>query len=238
MRTNDKVLLENINDYFSHKGMAPNLIDDIKENLRNDLKRSESKDEDYLDYRGKSPAQIILIIQRNLFGLQTNPVIFFIMNFILISYLYDKQYVPFQAATAISIFYCIIIFPLSIFINIRIDKKKFLYSNRFEMILGYIVAIIALILIIMRAFNLNWGIIPITIYSHQVVFFIGIILSLIGVFFKKIEYTAIGLLFCQKTIDAVVTKPEIAQIISLIIWIMIVALIVFYTIKLSSMTMV
>lgn len=55
MRTNDKVLLENINDYFSHKGMAPNLIDDIKENLRNDLKRSESKDEDYLDYRGKSP---------------------------------------------------------------------------------------------------------------------------------------------------------------------------------------
>ena len=146
------------------------------------------------------------------------------MNFILISYLYDKQYVPFQAAT-ISIFYCIIIFPLSIFINIRIDKKKFLYSNRFEMILGYIVAIIALILIIMRAFNLNWGIIPITIYSHQVVF-IGIILSLIGVFLK-IEYT-IGLLFCQKTIDAVVTKPEIAQIISLIIWIMIVALIVLY----------
>ena len=94
------------------------------------------------------------------------------------------------------------------------------------MILGYIVAIIALILIIMRAFNLNWGIIPITIYSHQVVF-IGIILSLIGVFLK-IEYTAIGLLFCQKTIDAVVTKPEIAQIISLIIWIMIVALIVLY----------
>ena len=106
------------------------------------------------------------------------------MNFILISYLYDKQYVPFQAATTISIFYCIIIFPLSIFINIRIDKKKFLYSNRFEMILGYIVAIIALILIIMRAFNLNWGIIPITIYSHQVVF-IGIILSLIGVFLKN-----------------------------------------------------
>ena len=32
MRTNDKVLLENINDYFSHKGMSPNLIDDIKEN--------------------------------------------------------------------------------------------------------------------------------------------------------------------------------------------------------------
>lgn len=125
MRTNDKVLLENINDYFSHKGMAPNLIDDIKENLRNDLKRSESKDEDYLDYRGKSPAQIILIIQRNLFGLQTNPVIFFIMNFILISYLYDKQYVPFQAATAISIFYCIIIFPLSILLIFVLIRRSF-----------------------------------------------------------------------------------------------------------------
>ena len=29
MRTNDKYLLENINDYFI-QGMAPNLIDDIK----------------------------------------------------------------------------------------------------------------------------------------------------------------------------------------------------------------
>ena len=42
MRTNDKVLLENINDYFN-KGMAPNLIDDIKENLRNDLKSLNQK---------------------------------------------------------------------------------------------------------------------------------------------------------------------------------------------------
>ena len=90
-----------------------------------------------------------MIIQRNLFGLQTNPVIFFIMNFILISYLYDKQYVPFQAAT--KNFYILLYnhFSINDFINIRIDKKKFLYSNRFEMILGYIVAIIALILIIM-----------------------------------------------------------------------------------------
>lgn len=236
MRTNDKVLLENINDYFSHKGMAPNLIDDIKENLRTDLKKSETKDQDYLEYRGKSPAQIILIIQRNLFGLQLNPVIFFIMNFILISYLYDKQYVPFQAATAISIFYCIVILPITIFINIRIDRKKYLYSNRFEIIIGYGIAVIALILIIMRAFYFTWGIVPITIYSHQFVFFVGIIFSLTGLFIKKIEYTGIGLLFCQKTIDAVLTKPEIAQIASLIIWILIVVLVVFYTVRLSSRT--
>ena len=38
MRTNDKVLLENINDYFSHKGMSPHLIDDIKENIDKILK--------------------------------------------------------------------------------------------------------------------------------------------------------------------------------------------------------
>ncbi|MDU3557856.1 MAG: hypothetical protein E7F69_11010, partial [Staphylococcus epidermidis] len=99
MRTNDKVLLENINDYFSHKGMSPHLIDDIKEKYRQDIKKSEEKDQDYIEYRGKSPAQLILTIQRNLFALQLNPMIFFIINFILISYLYDKQYVPFQAIT-------------------------------------------------------------------------------------------------------------------------------------------
>lgn len=38
MRTNDKVLLENINDYFSHKGMSPHLIDDIKKNIDKILK--------------------------------------------------------------------------------------------------------------------------------------------------------------------------------------------------------
>ena len=43
MRTNDKVLLENINDYFTHKGMSPHLIDDIKEKYRQDIKKSEEK---------------------------------------------------------------------------------------------------------------------------------------------------------------------------------------------------
>ncbi len=43
------------------------------------------------------------MIQRNLFALQMNPVIFFIINFILISYLYDKQYVQFQAITGMSL---------------------------------------------------------------------------------------------------------------------------------------
>lgn len=43
MRSNDKLLLENVNDYFTHKGMPPKLIDDIKENISNDFKKSEEK---------------------------------------------------------------------------------------------------------------------------------------------------------------------------------------------------
>ena len=54
---------------------CPKLIDDIKENIRNDFKNLKKK-QDYLDFRGKTTAQIILIIQRNLFGLQLNPIIF------------------------------------------------------------------------------------------------------------------------------------------------------------------
>ena len=211
MRTNDKVLLENINDYFSHKGMSPNLIDDIKEKFRSDIKKSEEKDQDYIEYRGKSPAQIILTIQRNLFALQLNPVIFFIINFILISYLYDKQYVQFQAITGISLFYCIVIFPITIILYTRIARKNYLYSNKYEMWVGIVIAIIALILVIMQGFHFNWAIIPINIYG-------------------------IGLLFCQKTIDAMITNPEIAQFFSLAIWILLVVLIIFYTIKLSART--
>ena len=84
MRPNDKILLENIDDYFTHKGLPSNIIDDIEEKYRHDLAKSEAKNEDYIEYRGKSPAQIILTIQRNIFGLQINPAIFFIINFVLI----------------------------------------------------------------------------------------------------------------------------------------------------------
>src|SRR5699024_11952463 len=79
---------------FTHKGLSPNLIDDIKGKLKKELKKSEAQDLDYIEYRRKSPAEIILTIQRNLFTLQLNPIVFFIINFILLSYLYDKQYVP------------------------------------------------------------------------------------------------------------------------------------------------
>ncbi len=97
MRPNDRTLLENVEDYFTHKGVSPSLIDDVKENLRKDIQKSEAEDKDYIEYRQKSPAEMILTIQKNLFILQFNPVVFFIINFILISSLYDKQLVPFGA---------------------------------------------------------------------------------------------------------------------------------------------
>ncbi|HBE8230233.1 hypothetical protein AAED32_10390, partial [Staphylococcus aureus] len=50
MRINDKILLENIEDYFNHKGLSPHLIDDIKEKVITDIKNSEKKDQDYIEY--------------------------------------------------------------------------------------------------------------------------------------------------------------------------------------------
>ena len=75
------------------------------------------------------------MIQRNLFALQMNPVIFFILNFILISYLYDKQYVQFQAITGMSLFYCLVIFPMTIVVYLRVSQKNYLRSNKIEMII-------------------------------------------------------------------------------------------------------
>lgn len=234
MRVNDKVLIENINDYFTHKGLSPNLIDDIKGKLKKELKKSEAQDLDYIEYRKKSPAEIILTIQRNLFTIQLNPIVFFIINFILLSYLYDKQYVPFQAATGLSIFYCLIILPISIFIYLRIDWKNYLYSNKFERVIGLSVAAAALILVFAHAFGFNLGIVAVSLYAHQFIFFVGIIFSISGVYFKRLEFTGIGLLFCQKTIDAMVSNPVITQIASIVIWVLLLIVIIYYTIRISS----
>lgn len=64
MRPNDRTLLENVEDYFTHKGVSPSLIDDVKENLRKDIQKSEAEDKDYIEYRQKSPAEMILTIQK------------------------------------------------------------------------------------------------------------------------------------------------------------------------------
>lgn len=234
MRVNDKVLVENINDYFTHKGLSPNLIDDIKSKLKKDFKKSEDQDQDYIEYRGKSPAEIILTIQRNLFTLQLNPIVFFILNFVLISYLYDKQYVPFQAISGLAIVYCLIILPISIVIYLRIANKNYLYSNKVEMYIGLAIALVSLLLVVIHAFNVNFSIVAVTIYAHQFIFFVGIIFSISGIYFRRLEFTGIGLLLCQKTIDAMITNPGIAQIASITIWVLLLIVIIYYTIRISS----
>lgn len=52
MRPNDKILLENIDDYFTHKGLPSNIIDDIEEKYRHDLAKSEAKTRIILSIEG------------------------------------------------------------------------------------------------------------------------------------------------------------------------------------------
>ena len=103
------------------------------------------------------------------------------------------------------------------------------------MIGGFVIAAIALILIIMQGFHFNWSIIPISMYGHQFVFFVGIILCIAGIYLKIRVYW-IRIVSLSKTIDAMVSNPDIAQIFSLVIWILLVILIIYCTIKLSERT--
>lgn len=64
MRPNDRTLIDNVEDYLTHKGITTTLIDDVKENLRKDIQKSEKQGVDYIEYRQKSTAEIILTIQK------------------------------------------------------------------------------------------------------------------------------------------------------------------------------
>ena len=174
------------------------------------------------------------MIQRNLFALQMNPVIFFILNFILISYLYDKQYVQFQAITGMSLFYCLVIFPMTIVVYLRVSQKNYLRSNKIEMIMGTIIAIISLLLIILQAFNITWGVIPYKFWT-SIFLFIGIILVIAGIFISDLSFRELAYYFV-KTVDAMIHNPQSAQTFSLIIWILLVVLVIYFTIRLSSRT--
>lgn len=169
MRPNDRTLIDNVEDYLTHKGITTTLIDDVKENLRKDIQKSEKQGVDYIEYRQKSTAEIILTIQKNLFTLQFNPVVFFIINFILISYLYDKQLVPFGAATGLSILYILVLLPISVTIYSRIMRKSYLYQNRLESYIGLILAVVAMLLIGMNTFDITLGIHIVTQYTHLVI---------------------------------------------------------------------
>ncbi|PTG78536.1 hypothetical protein, partial [Staphylococcus chromogenes] len=162
------------------------------------------------------------------------PFVFFIMNFILISYLDDKQLVPFGAASGLSILYIIVLLPISVIIYSRIMRKSYLYQNRLESYIGVLLAVVALILIAMNTFDITLGIHIVTTYTHMIIALFGLFFTFWGLYRKRLEYTGVGLLLVQKTIDILIRDPQAAQLISIAIWIMILVLIIFYTIELSS----
>src|SRR5699024_1919941 len=114
-----------------------------------------------------------------------------------------------------------------------IDWKNYLYSNKFERIIGLSVAAVALILAFAHAFGFDLGIVAVTTYAHQCVFFVGIIFSISGIYFSRLEFTGIGLLFWQNTIDAMSSNPIGTQIASIVIWVLLLIAIISYTIRIS-----
>ena len=102
------------------------------------------------------------------------------------------------------------------------------------MILGLCIAAMSIILVVIHALNVNFGIVMVTMYAHQFVFVVGIIFSIGGIYLRKLEFTGIGLLLCQKTIDAIITDSNIAQVASIVIWILLLIVIIYYTIRISA----
>lgn len=100
--------------------------------------------------------------------------------------------------------------------------------------MGIGIIFLAAILVGLHAFNIDLGVVVVTKYAHIFVFIFGIIIALLGVYYKHLEFTGIGLLLSQKTIDAVIVDPNLAQIGTIIIWILILSVIIFYSIRLSK----
>ncbi|MCS4486511.1 hypothetical protein [Staphylococcus americanisciuri] len=234
MRENDRELLERVEQYLIAKGITPRVIGDVKENLRKDIQKSEQQNMDYIAYRQKSTAEIVLTIQKNLFIMNFNPVVFFMINFILIAYLYSKQLVPFGAVTGLFIVYVVAVLPMSILVYLRIKHKSYLYQNKSERYLGLVLAFGALVLILMHTFDITLGIHIVTQYAHIGVAVIGVFITIYGIYHRHFENTGIGLLLLQKTIDIIVPDTQLAQYISIALWIMLLVMIIIYTINLSS----
>ncbi|AVQ34207.1 hypothetical protein C7J88_08545 [Staphylococcus muscae] len=234
MRENDRELLKRVEAYLSDQGVSPNAISDIKESLRRDIQKSEQKNIDYTTYRQKSTAEILLTIQKNLFIMHFNPVVFFVINFIMIAYLYSKQLVPFGAVTGLFILYVFVILPISILVYYRVRNKNYLYHNQSERYLGVLLAVGAFVLMLMHTFDVTLGIHVVTHYAHMAVAIAGLIITMYGLYRQHYEHTGIGLLLLQKTIDIIVPDAQIAQYLSITLWIMLLVMIIIYTIDLSS----
>ncbi|UTI88328.1 hypothetical protein NIT62_05795 [Mammaliicoccus sciuri] len=185
MRPNNNVLLENVNDYLQHVGVLPKQIDKVQHSLKKDMKKSDEKDIDYAEYRHKSHAEILQIIERNIVVVNYNPIIFYTLHFLLLAYLFDKKLIPFNAVTGLYIFYFVIILSISLVIYLIIKKHSYLYPNQKLMMTNIFLFSIGIVLCMLKIFNVTLGMYVLPLQVFQAIFGIGIILVILAIFMKK-----------------------------------------------------
>ncbi|MBW0765085.1 MULTISPECIES: hypothetical protein [Mammaliicoccus] len=234
MRPNNEVLLENVNDYLQHVGILPKQIDKVQHSLKKDMKKSDEKDIDYAEYRHKSHAEILQIVERNIVIVNYNPILFYILNFLLMAYLFDKKLIPFSAVTGLYIFYFVVILSISLVIYIIIKKHSYLYPNQKLMMTNILLFSIGIILCILKIFGLSLGMYVIPIAVFQAIFVVGVLLVVVSLFLKKLEVAAMGLAVIQKTIAAVTTNEMAIMITTFGSWLIILFIILYFVIIYST----
>ncbi|GGI39635.1 hypothetical protein [Mammaliicoccus stepanovicii] len=234
MRINNNVLLENVNDYLQHIGVVPKQIDKVQHSLKKDMEKSDEKDIDYAEYRHKSHAEILQIIERNLVIINYNPIIFYTLNFLLFAYLFDKKLVQFSALTGLYIFYFVFILSISIVIYLTIKKRSYLYPNRKLMITNISIFSVGLLLCILKIFNITLGIFVVPITVIQFIFIIGIFLLVLSAFLRKLELTATGLLVIQKSISAITPNETVFMIVTFGSWLIILLITLYFVVQYST----
>lgn len=234
MRPNNEVLLENVNDYLQHVGILPKQIDKVQHSLKKDMKKSDEKDIDYAEYRHKSHAEILQIVERNIVIVNYNPILFYILNFLLMAYLFDKKLIPFSAVTGLYIFYFVVILSISLVIYIIIKKHSYLYPNQKLMMTNILLFSIGIILCILKIFGLSLGMYVIPIAVFQVIFVVGVLLVVVSLFLKKLEVAAMGLAVIQKTIAAVTTNEMAIMITTFGSWLIILFIILYFVMIYST----
>ncbi|MGK4468059.1 hypothetical protein [Mammaliicoccus sciuri] len=234
MRPNNNVLLENVNDYLQHVGVLPKQIDKVQHSLKKDMKKSDEKDIDYAEYRHKSHAEILQIIERNIVVVNYNPIIFYTLHFLLLAYLFDKKLIPFNAVTGLYIFYFVIILSISLVIYLIIKKHSYLYPNQKLMMTNIFLFSIGIVLSMLKIFNVTLGMYVLPLQVFQAIFGIGIILVILAIFMKKFEVGAMGLAVIQKTIASITMNETVIMIVTFASWSIILVIILYFVMMYST----
>lgn len=234
MRSNNKVLLENTNDYLEHIGAVPEQIEDVKKALKKDMKKSDEKDVDYAEYRHKSHAEILQIIERNLVIVSYNPIIFYTLNFLLFAYLFDKKLIPFSAVTGLYFTYFIFILIVSMIIYATIKNNSYLYRNQKLILMNIFLFTLGIVLCLLKVFNITLGVHLVPMEIFHVMFTIGVLLCFVSIFIKKPEVTAMGLIVIQKTIASITQNETIIMTVTFVSWFIIMLIIIYFVMRYSN----